>query len=651
MNLFSHPFSISATRCGLTLSSAIVLAVGVQAAPATTTPQSAPPKASPSQAPSKLIRRKPAQPNVAPTAPRATPTLPTPPRLVPPRVVPPRVVPPRAAPPRPAPSKPLPPRPVPPRPDAPKPGPHKPSPQPTPRPEPVPSKAQAPKTTPVKAAPTKAAPTKAAPAKSAPATTAPVVASGLTADGKWVPSPLFARASLSLKTLPNGVRGVVRETRGTGLVCVQVWVRAGSRFESEASSGAAHIVETLALRASKNYPRGVTDIGGGAADAIENLGGAVGSLTSRDSTFYSATVDARFLAQALAALSDATLRPHLTSTSVEEGKLEVESSLQRRETDPLLAVVDLSYRATFARHPYRKPAGGTSLGISNLTPERVRQFHNRFYVGRNISVIVVGDVQASGAHALVSKYFGSAAKASGAVPAIPSEKSPSSYKVIERKRPINRAAVALSFRAPGVKSVSDVIAMDVLLAHWREGRDAVLRRVLLGPDKSAEGDNAASEVPTAAPLALGFDVDYLTQRDPSLFIISLVVEPEDRAAAIEATLGEISKIQNQGISEASLARAKRVLSQQYIGQGETVSGQAGALGFYEMIDDYQFAVNYLDRIARVTPADIKRVATIYLSRTAYTQAVIAPAPRERAPDTGSGTITASLPAGELASGR
>lgn len=497
-------------------------------------------------------------------------------------------------------------------------------------------------------------PAKPLPAKPKPATVKPSTASPTTSinesttsvpssDGKWTPAPLFARANLSLKTLPNGVRGIVRETRGTGLVCVQVWVRAGSRFESEASSGASHVVETLALRASKSYPRGVTDIGGGAADAIENLGGAVGSLTSRDSTFFSATVDARFLAQALAALSDATLRPHITNTAVEESKLEVEAALQRRESDPLLAVVDLSYRATFAKHPYRKPAGGTSLGISNLTPERVREFHNQFYVGRNISVVVVGDVQANSAHTLLAKYFTGAAKASLAAPVIATEKSPTAYKAIERKRPINRTAVALSFRAPGVKSVSDVIAMDVLLAHWREGRDAVLRRVLLGPDKTSEADNATPEVATSPALALGFDVDYLTQRDPSLFIISLVVEREDRAAAIEATLGEISKIQNQGISETALARAKRVLSQQYIGQGETVSGQAGALGFYDMIDTYQFAVSYLDRIARITPADIKRVATTYLSRTAYTQAVIAPAPRERAPDTGGGTITAALP--------
>jgi zinc protease len=449
------------------------------------------------------------------------------------------------------------------------------------------------------------------------------------------------RSALSLKTLPNGVRGVVRATRGTGLVAVQVWVRAGSRFENEANSGAAHLIETLGLQASRGYPRSAGAVDGGPADAIEGLGGVVNSQTTRDATFFGATVDARFLAQAMRALSDAVLYPHLTTTSVEEGKLDVATELQARESDPLRAVVDLAYRATFTRHPYRKPPLGTSLGVDALTPALVRSYHQTLYVGRNISVVVVGDVAPAGAHALIAKYFKDARTARGPAAPIVSEKSPTSYKTVVRQRPINRTAVALSFRAPGVKAADDVIAMDVLLAHWREGSDAVLRRVLLGPDKTG-GETSPENTPAATPLALGFDVDFLTQRDPGLFTVSLVVEPEDRNAAIEATLAEVSRVQSEGISVEALERAKQLLSQQYIQQGETVSGQAGALGFYEMIDNYQFAVTYLDRIAKITPEDIKRVANNYLSRTAYVQTVIAPIPRERAPEPNPGTLTAQL---------
>jgi hypothetical protein len=50
----------------------------------------------------------------------------------------------------------------------------------------------------------------------------------------FVAAPLFDPATISLRVLPNGVRGIVKQTRGTGVVAVQVWVRAGSRFERRA---------------------------------------------------------------------------------------------------------------------------------------------------------------------------------------------------------------------------------------------------------------------------------------------------------------------------------------------------------------------------------------------------------------------------------
>jgi zinc protease len=455
---------------------------------------------------------------------------------------------------------------------------------------------------------------------------------------------LFERRALSVQTLPNGVRSVVRATKGTGVVAVQVWVRAGSRYESEMDSGAAHLIETLALRASKNYPRAIGSPDGGPRDAIEGLGGNVNSLTSRDSTFYAATVAAQFLPQAVRALSDATLNPHLTTASIEEVKLDIGTELQLRESDPLRAVVDLAYRATFTKHPYRKSPYGSSIGIDDLNPVRVRAWHQAQYVGRNISVVVVGDADPRISHALVRRYFGAAGAAKSPARTITPEGQALTFKSIVRQRPINRTAVALSFKVPGINTPNDVVALDVLLSHWREGSDAVLRRVLLGADKTENEDTASPDAETRAPLALAFDVDFLTQRDPGLFTISLVVEPQDRVAAVDATLAEVARVQNEGISEEALVRAKRSLAQQYIQQGETVSGQAGALGFYEMIDTYQFAVDYLDRVAKVTPADVKRVASTYLARSAYVQTVIAPLPREQTPqpDRGGGTLTAQL---------
>jgi zinc protease len=464
---------------------------------------------------------------------------------------------------------------------------------------------------------------------------------------------LFDPATISLHTLPNGVRGVVKETRGTGLVAVQVWVRAGSRYETGNNVGVSRVIEALALQSSKNYPGTLAGEAppaagavGGVRGAIEALGGVASSQTARDSTNYSATVAAAFLPAAIRALADAALHPNLADSAVEEAKADIEEDLRQREANPVTAVTDLAFQTAFAKHPYRWSANGSSDRVEKLTGSQVRAYHHARYVGPNISVIVVGDLESDTAHKLIAQSFGLATATRPSEPTIGTENAPVGMKTATRRRPVARTALALGFRAPGIKDSADVVAMDVLLAYWGEGRDAAMRRTLLGnaadpadSDQDQADAAAGTDAPAGPePLALAFDVGFLTQRDPGLFIISLVIEPDKRAQVMSAVFAEISRVQTNGIDASALVRARKVLSRQYIQQSETVSGQAGALGFYEMIasNGYEFAVTYLDRIEHITAADIKRVANKYLSSKDYVQVAIEPAPRPpgQRPDTG-----------------
>ena len=460
-------------------------------------------------------------------------------------------------------------------------------------------------------------------------------------------APLFDAASLSVKTLPNGVRALVREARGSGLVSVQVWVRAGGRYESDTQSGVSHLLAEVALRGSQNYPRRVDvsgNISGGPREALEALGGDVKMLTSRDSTFYSALVSAQFLPQALRALADATLRPTIADVSVVDARLDVAGAQKRREADALFASQDIAFRLAFGKHPYRKPAGGTSVNVEALSVGVVRLFHQTHYVGRNLSVVVVGDAPGALSQKLIAQFFGSARAASGSQSAVAGDSSAPEFKTFSRRFATTNRVVTLAFRAPGISNPTDVIATDILLAHWKEGRGAHLRGLLLGPEKPDDGkeDEAKSEAP-----ALGFDADYLTQRDPGLLTVTLVINPEAKSAAIGVLMDEVQRVHEQGLSDEELTRAKAALMRQYVEQSDTVSGQAGALGFYDMIADYKFATTYLDRIAQATNDDVKRMASKYLSRTSYVQVVAEPQvrprrePGEGAPENPN-TITASI---------
>jgi zinc protease len=466
-------------------------------------------------------------------------------------------------------------------------------------------------------------------------------------------SPRFLDpATITLRVLPNGVRGIVQENPGTDLVSVQVWVKAGSRFENKDNNGVTHLIESLALLEAGSIP-GAGKVDVEPSKIIEELGGDLGSLSARDSLFYSATIASPFLPQALRALSAATLFPDLSDAKVEAAKETLLSELAA-QSDPLLAASDLAYATAFETHPYRRPARGTLAGVAALTGAKVREYHAARFAGGNISVVVSGDVASETGHKLIAQYFGVAPKAAA-------ETQPAPPKPLKGVLPASRrgslpiTVESLAFRSPPVSEAMDAVAADVLLSYWKEGRNAALRRVLRAAsadDEETEGDeNAGDETEKPAPakpedeanapLTLGFDADYLTQRDSGLFLITLIA-PRERVAAENAVLEDIARIQNEGLSDEDLARAKNLLRHQYISQGETLSGQAGSLGFYDMIDSYQFAITYLDRIDKITNDDIKRVATTYFKTDAYVQAIIEGVrPPVEEPQTG--TLTARLP--------
>ena len=442
-------------------------------------------------------------------------------------------------------------------------------------------------------------------------------------------STLFDARAISLRVLPNGVRSIVKTTRGTGVVAVQVWVRAGSRHEGARESGAAHLVGVAAVNASREYSMK----SGGIQTFLGALGADVQEQTARDATNFATTVAPQFTADAMRALSDATLRPDLSDAALSVAKTEALNDIALREGDPISATSDLAYATAFVRHPYRRAALGDATDIRAITSARVREFHQARYRGGNISVVVVGDISAARAHQLTAQFFVTAPRATPeATPETRKDDDGFAAKNVRRFSSAARSTTSLSFRAPGLNTPDDVVATDVLLSYWNEGRDAQMRKILL-PQPSAATNSATSSTrsedapetatPVVAP-ALGLDIAYLTQRDPSLLTFTFVSEPDNTARAEKTLFDEIARVRQRGLNSAEMTRAKTLLSRQYITQGETPGGQAGALGFYDVSGSYDFAVAYLNRIARVSNLDIARVASRYLQASRVVRIVVEP---------------------------
>lgn len=396
--------------------------------------------------------------------------------------------------------------------------------------------------------------------------------------------------SIKLRTLPNGLRVLVREAHEAPLVTIDLWVRAGSARETSETNGVAHFMEHLLFRGTAKRGRGEID------RDIEELGATLNATTSRDWMHLYTTVASRYWQNALEVIADAVQNSALRPEDVEREQMIILDELARAADDPLRDANQRLAELLFPNHPYRLPVAATRDSIIRIQREQVVQFYRKYYVPNNASLVIVGDVTEAEAFAAAQKFFGEWKKGEIADPEPAPDSPPDSPRHAEFKVRRGNPVVGIGFMAPSVKQVADVCACDLLLSLLGQ-RDGLLTRLLVG-------QGVATRVTT----------EFLTQRYPGIFSIVIDLPEGGNPAQVEAmVVGALQQLAKTPVSEAELARAKREILGNYLFSIETTEGQASTLGFYEMIDSYLFATEYEKNVQAVKPEDIRRVVETYLN--------------------------------------
>jgi len=85
---------------------------------------------------------------------------------------------------------------------------------------------------------------------------------------------------MEMTTLSNGIRVCTQRMNNSPVAAVGVFIGAGSRNETLETSGAAHFLEHLHFKGTKNRSRHQLEIG------VENTGSQLNAYTSREHTLY-----------------------------------------------------------------------------------------------------------------------------------------------------------------------------------------------------------------------------------------------------------------------------------------------------------------------------------------------------------------------------
>ncbi len=401
------------------------------------------------------------------------------------------------------------------------------------------------------------------------------------------PAAVLDPRTIQSATLHNGLRLVVCEEVDASVVSVEVIVRAGAAHEPPGQEGIAHLLEHV-LWAS-----------GGTDDPrrrIEAIGGVVNGGTLRDYTRFYATVPAGHLHLAVGALADLVLGDSSDGAAIlRESAVIQQESLGRR--DQLRAILNqLAFEEVYGSdHPYRHSIDGSAQALATVGPTKLSLFQQTWYVPNNTAVVVVGDVDFDEVHAAVEGEFGHLVPSPLPTPFHQPLPRPATGRECVVTTKARDAYVMAAFVGPAAFERREVCASDLLATLLAHGPTGSLVEELVGN----------------RGIATSAGIDFLTQRHRSLFGVWAVCDADDISAVKEGIRNELRRLAEDAIPPARFAAAKRLLSSGYAFANETPADRAATLAFYEAVDIYRSAGQYLPRVSLLGPSDVQEAASWY----------------------------------------
>jgi zinc protease len=362
--------------------------------------------------------------------------------------------------------------------------------------------------------------------------------------------------------------------------------------------GTAHALEHMMFRGSP----GLT------ADQLADIGSVMGgnfNANTRESlTQYLFTVPAEDLDVALhiEALRMQDLLATDADWTQERGAIEQE--VAQDLSNPGYQLYEQLRAAMFAGTPYEHDALGTRPSFDRTTAQSLREFHTAWYAPNNAILVVVGDLDPPATLARIREQFG----------AIASKTLPPAPQVA--LQPAHRAALQVSTDQP---TGSLLLAMRVPGLH---DPDIPALEVLADVLSSRRFD-LYGLVPEGKAIEAGFALDPLPQAGIAYAELSFPkgADPKALEAEVRRILGDFLR---RGVDPALVAAAKLQERRETEFQKNSIAGLASVWADAVALWGLQSPDEDLERIEKVSVADVNRVARRYLDLAHAVSAVMLP---------------------------
>jgi len=402
--------------------------------------------------------------------------------------------------------------------------------------------------------------------------------------------------------MKNGLKVLLYPDPSTSKVTVNATVFVGSRHEGYGEAGMAHLLEHMVFKGTKQHP----DI----PKALKDRGAILNGTTWVDRTNYFETLpaDGDNLEFAIRLEADRLFNSLIRREDLASEMTVVRNEFERGENDPERILSQRMISAAFEWHNYGKSTIGNRADIERVPIEQLQAFYKKYYRVDNIMLVVAGKFQKDQALQLIAKYFGNIQAPATPLPSTYTEEPPQDgQRQVVLRRVGKVGSVGVVYHIPA-GSHPDFPALEILGDVLSSQPSGILYKNLVG-----------GKIGTSVyAFAFGW-------HDPGVFEIMLNVEPNGNIDQAKAKLLEtIEQFKNSPPNSEEVQRAK-VRFERNRSLLMADSNRIGiSLSDWAAKGDWRLFFLHRDLIAKVTPADVERVAKAYLNATNSTVGIYYP---------------------------
>ncbi len=341
---------------------------------------------------------------------------------------------------------------------------------------------------------------------------------------------------------------------------------------------------------------------------IEQNGGEdLNAFTDYDETAYHYSLPVNRLELWAYLESERFLHPVLREF-YKERNVVIEERRLRTDSNPIGRLLEQFGAEAFEAHPYHRPTVGWMSDLNSFSATDAKKFFNEYYVPANMVVAVAGDVKASQVMSILEKYFGRlpmSHKPDETTTTEPPQNSERKVVLVEKTQPL----YVEGYHRPDFMSKDDAV-YDAITDLMSEGRTSRLYRALVRDKKIASFSAGFTGLP---------GIKY-----PHLFAFYAFPLPGHTTQEVaDAIHVEIERLKKEDISDDELKMIKTRSKANLIRGLADNEGLATQLATYETrYGDWRELFRSVDRIDKVTKADIRRVANETFNDTNRTIGVI-----------------------------